>query len=223
MPTLDRQDNVFVLDLGDGENRFHPDWVASVNDALDEVEKADGPRALVTAATGKFYSNGLDLDWLFAHGDKQRDYIISVHELLARMLSLPLVTVAALQGHTFAAGAMWSLAHDLRVMRADRGYWCLPEADLNMPFTPGMAALIAARLTPQTTHRAMVTAYRFGGHEALAAGIVDRAVAQDSVRADAIELAQSQAPKASETLRAIKTRLYAPTLTLLRDTANPLG
>jgi hypothetical protein len=24
------------------------------------VEKADGPRALVTAATGKFYSNGLD-------------------------------------------------------------------------------------------------------------------------------------------------------------------
>jgi Delta3-Delta2-enoyl-CoA isomerase len=59
MPTLDRQDNVFVLTLGDGENRFHPDWVVSVNEALDEIEKADGPRALVTAATGKFYSNGL--------------------------------------------------------------------------------------------------------------------------------------------------------------------
>ena len=30
MPKLDRQDNVFVLDLGDGENRFHPGWVADV-------------------------------------------------------------------------------------------------------------------------------------------------------------------------------------------------
>jgi Delta3-Delta2-enoyl-CoA isomerase len=223
MPTLDRQDNVFILDLGDGENRFHPDWVVSVNDALDEIEKADGPRALVTAATGKFYSNGLDLDWLFAHADQYQDYIVSVHELLARMLSLPVVTVAALQGHTFAAGAMFSLAHDFRVMRSDRGYWCLPEADINLPFTPGMSALIAGRLAPQTAHEAMITARRFGGHEAVAAGIVERAVAEDSVRAAAAELAQGQASKAGETLRTIKTRLYAPVLDRLRDRDNPLG
>ena len=69
MPTLDRHDNVFVLDLGDGENRLHPNWIASVNAALDEVQSAGGPRALVTAATGKFYSNGLDLEWLSAHAD----------------------------------------------------------------------------------------------------------------------------------------------------------
>ena len=72
MPTLERDETVFVLDLGDGENRFHPDWVDAVSAALDEVEKAEGPRALVTAATGKFYSNGLDLDWLFAHGEPTR-------------------------------------------------------------------------------------------------------------------------------------------------------
>jgi len=66
MPTLDRQDNVFVLDLGDGQNRLHFDWIFSVNTALDQVENAAGPRALVPAATGKFYSNGLDLAWLSA-------------------------------------------------------------------------------------------------------------------------------------------------------------
>ncbi|MDT0467303.1 enoyl-CoA hydratase-related protein, partial [Streptomyces gibsoniae] len=148
MPTLDRQDDVFVLDLGDGENRFHPNWLASVNAALDEVENAEGPRALVTAATGKFYSNGLDLEWLSAHADQHQDYTHSVQELFARVLSLPMITVAALQGHTFAAGAMLSLAHDFRVMRADRGFWCLPEADINIPFTPGMSALIQSRLAP---------------------------------------------------------------------------
>ena len=70
MPTLDRQDDVFILDLGDGENRFHPDWIASVSTALEEIEQAQGARAVVTAATGKFFSNGLDLDWLMAHGDQ---------------------------------------------------------------------------------------------------------------------------------------------------------
>ncbi|MGW0291079.1 enoyl-CoA hydratase-related protein [Streptomyces tuirus] len=223
MPTLERHDNVFVLDLGDGENRFHPDWLAAVGAALDEVEKTDGPRALVTAATGKFYSNGLDLDWLFAHADQYHDYVVSVHELFARTLSLPLITVAALQGHTFAAGAMFSLAHDFRVMRADRGYWCLPEADINIPFTPGMAALIQARLAPQAAHRAMVTAHRYGGTDAAAVGIVDQAVAEEAVRTTAIELAQAQVGKAGDTLGTIKARMYGPALAVLRDTAKPLG
>jgi enoyl-CoA hydratase/carnithine racemase len=223
MPTLERHDNVFVVDLGDGENRFHPDWLAAVNAALDEVEKADGPRALVTAATGKFYSNGLDLEWLLANGDRYQDYVTSVHELFARTLTLPMITVAALQGHTFAAGAMFSLAHDLRVMRADRGFWCLPEADINIPFTPGMSALIQARLTPQTAHQAMVTARRYGGADATAASIVDQAVAEDAVRATAIQLAQAQANKAGDTLGTIKTRMYAPAVAALRETVTSLG
>ncbi|MBX7553367.1 enoyl-CoA hydratase/isomerase family protein [Streptomyces sp. tea 10] len=223
MPTLDRHDAVFVLDLGDGENRFHPDWIASVDAALDEVEKSEGPRALVTAATGKFYSNGLDLEWLAAHSDERVDYVNSVHGLFARFLSLPLISVAALQGHTFAAGAMLSLAHDFRVMRADRGFWCLPEAEINIPFTPGMSALIQSRLTPQTAQHAMVSARRFGAQEAAAAGIVDQAVDEDALRTAALELAEAHASKAGDSLGTIKTRMYAPVLTMLRDTTNPLG
>ncbi len=215
MPTLERHDDVFVLDLGDGENRFHPDWIAAVSGALDEVEKADGPRALVTAASGKFFSNGLDLEWLGANADRHQEYVASVQELFARVLSLPLITVAALQGHTFAAGAMLSLAHDFRVMRADRGFWCLPEADIGIPFTPGMSALIQARLAPQVAHEAMTTARRYGGADAATAAIVDLAVGEQEVRASAVRIAASQAAKAGATLATIKTRLYAGVLDAL--------
>ncbi len=177
----------------------------------------------MTAATGRFWSNGLDLDWLFAHADQQRDSVVSVHTLYARLLTLPVVTVAALQGHTFAAGAMFSLAHDIRVMRADRGFWCLPEADIGIPFSPGMSALVQARLTPQAAHEAMVTARCYGGHEALAAGIVGHAVAEDAVRSTAVELAAAQAQKAGDTLRTIRSRMYTHVLTPLRNRENPLG
>ncbi|MGV9707518.1 enoyl-CoA hydratase/isomerase family protein [Streptomyces sp. NPDC003483] len=223
MVTLDRQDNVFLLDLGGGENRFHPAWIDAVNDALDRVERQEGPRALVTTATGKFYSNGLDLDWLLANVDQHRSYVLAVQELFARILSLPVVTVAALQGHTFAAGAMLSLAHDFRVMRADRGYWCLPEADIDVAFTPGMSALIQARLSLRTAHQAMLTAHRYGGAEAHTAGIVDRAVEEAEVLPAAVELARAQADKAGFTLGTIKTRLHASALATLRDTTLPLG
>jgi enoyl-CoA hydratase/carnithine racemase len=176
----------------------------------------------VTAATGKFFSNGLDLEWLGAHGDQNAAYVAGVHELFARILTLPVVTVAALQGHTFAAGAMLSLAHDFRVMRGDRGYWCLPEADLGIPFTRGMSALIQARLSPQAAHEAMVTARRYSGADAAAAAIVDRAVDEQAVRSTAVELAGSLAGKAGAALGTIKARMYAPVVDTLRDTTNPL-
>jgi enoyl-CoA hydratase/carnithine racemase len=112
---------------------------------------------------------------------------------------------------------MLSLAHDFRVMRADRGFWCLPEADINIPFTPGMSALIQARLTPQTAHEAMTTARRYGGRDALAVAIVDRAVEEDAVRRSAIEIGQAQAGKASPTLGTIKARMYAAVLDALRN------
>ena len=158
-----------------------------------------------------------------ANADHYHDYVAQVHQLFARMLALPMPTVAALQGHTFAAGAMFSLAHDLRVMRADRGFWCLPEADINIPFTPAMAALIQARLSPQTAHEAMVTARRYGGHDAAAAGIVDQTAAEQDVRPAAIELARSLAGKDAATLGTIKSRMYAPALDALRDTNGPFN
>lgn len=216
MPTLDRQEDVFVLDLGDGENRFHPDWLAAVHRALDEVEKADGNKALVTTATGKFFSNGLDLDWLGASGADLQEYANDVEEMFARFLALPLPTVAALQGHTFAAGAMLALAHDFRVMRADRGYFCLPEVNISIPFTPGMSALIQSRLAPQVAHEAMTTGRRYGGDEAREARIVDHAVAEDAVRATAVKIAFTLAPNAGDTLGTIKSRMYAGALEALR-------
>lgn len=151
-PTLTHRDKIAVLDLGGDENRFTPEFLDQVNAALDTV-LADGAHALITTGSGKFYSNGLDLEWLSGNGDRAQWYVAQVQSLFARMLTLPLPTAAALPGHAFGAGAMLAIAHDVRVMRADRGYFCFPEADIRIPFTKGMAALIQAKLTPKPRSR----------------------------------------------------------------------
>jgi len=217
MPSLDRDGEVFVLNLGDNENRWSPDWLAGANKALDEVEAAEGPRALVTTSTGKFWSNGLDLEWLGQHSDQLGDYLKQVHDLLARVLELPMPTVAALQGHTFAAGAMLALAHDFRVMRADRGFFCLPEVDIQIPFTPGMSALIQAKLTPSVALEAMTTGRRYGGADAKATAIVDATAPEDGVLSAAIEIARPLTSKPAATLGMIKSRMYPTALTALRN------
>jgi enoyl-CoA hydratase/carnithine racemase len=224
MPHLDRDGDVWILDLGDDENRFHPDWMTSVAGLLDEVVAAPAPRALVTSATGKFWSNGLDLEWLGENGDQVEAYVAQVHDLFAKFLAAPLPTVAAIQGHAFAAGGMLALAHDWRVMRADRGFFCLPEADIRIPFTPGMNALITTKLTPATATTAMVGAQRFGGEAALAAGIVTATAAEERVLHDAVALAAPHAGKDGATLGTIKERLHREALVALADRdGNRLG
>ena len=221
MVRVERDGDVFVVRMDDGENRFSPSTLDALDEALATIEAAEGPKALVTTGTGKFFSNGLDLDWLGDHPDEMISYLDRVHRLYARVLRLPCVTVAACNGHTFAAGAMLAIAHDVRIMRTDRGYWCLPEVDLGMPFTPGMNALIPALLPARTAHEAMVTGRRYSATEAVAAGIVDRAVDEDAVLPDAVAAARALAGKASPGLGRIRAHLYASVIEALTGEPRP--
>jgi len=212
-PTLELQDTIAILNLGPDENRFSPEWLDTVNGLLDDALEHAKP--LITVGTGKFYSNGLDLDWLMSHGDQTDWYVGRVHALFSRILTLPLPTVAAVNGHAFGAGAMLAVAHDYRVMRSDRGYLCFPEVDINIPFTPGMASLIQAKVTPQTAVTAMTTGHRYGGEAAVAAGLADRAVSEDQVLSVAVDLMKPLEGKNSGTLGAIKTTMFAATTAAL--------
>jgi len=217
MPVLERDGEVFILRLDpDDENRVNPDWLAAVAAAFDEIDAVFGPRALVTVGSGKFWSNGLDLHWMTANPEQVAACRDQVQALLSRTLSSPVVTVAALNGHAFGAGAMWALAHDVRVMRQDRGWFCLPEVDLGRSFTPGMSALIRARLSPAAAHEAMTTGRRYGGTEALTTGIVDSVESTGQVLPAAIGIARSLAAKSSPARGQIKQTLYAEALAALR-------
>lgn len=212
---LERRGDVFVLDLGDGENRFNPAWVGGVEEALTTVLDAEGPRALVTTATGKFWSNGLDLDWIGANPDEGFALVDRTHALFGRVLAAEAPTIAAVQGHAFAAGAMLAIAHDRMIMRSDRGYWCVPEVDLGLPFTPPMSSLLQARLSPPVAHDAMTTGRRYTGPEAVEAGFVSSVHDIDEIVDAAVEWAAAQAHRAGSTLGTIKQRMYGPTIELL--------
>ncbi|WP_433590275.1 enoyl-CoA hydratase-related protein [Nocardia sp. CA-145437] len=216
MPTLSYRDKIAVLDLGGDENRFSPEFLTSVGEHLDTVI-ADGAHALVTTASGKFYSNGLDLDWLSAHGERAEWYVAQVQSLLARVLTFPMPTAAALPGHAFGAGAMLALAHDYRVMRADRGYFCFPEADIRIPFTRGMSALIQAKLTPRSAIASMTTGRRFGGPDALAHDLVDATGDLDTLTGTALALLGPIGAKDQDTLGAIKATMFADAVSALHN------
>lgn len=215
MPELSSRDGIHVIDLGETENRFSPEWMKALDAALDEVVAAPAP--LVATASGKFYSNGLDLDWLGQNPDRFAAYVAQVQGLFARILTLPVPTVTAINGHAFGAGAMLAMAFDWRIMREDRGFFCFPEVDIQIPFTPGMAALIQAKLTPRAAVDAMTTGTRFAGPDAVAAGLVDEAAAEDSLVDAAVAKVEHLQGKHADTLGKIKATMYADVVAALTE------
>lgn len=219
MSTLSYHEKIAVLDLGDDENRFTPDFLDAVDAHLDTA-LAEEAHGLVTTASGKFYSNGLDLDWLVANGDRTQWYIGRVQALFARVLTLPIPTAAALPGHAFGAGAMLALAHDYRVMRADRGFFCLPEVDIRIPFTPGMAALIQSKLSPKAAVASMTTGRRFGGIDASDLDIVDATAGEGAVATAALAILAPLGGKDPATLGAIKNTMFGPVVAELTESGS---
>jgi enoyl-CoA hydratase/carnithine racemase len=208
-----RDGDVFVLRLDAGENRFTPELMDAWDRALDTVEQAGSPAALVTTGTGKFYSNGLDLDVMMA-GDANA-YLSRVLGILGRILTFPAPTVAAVSGHAFGAGALLTLAHDVRLMRSDRGFFCMPEIDMKIPLHPGMTAILQARLPAQTAHEVVTTGRRFGGEDARALGIVDEAHGEAALLPRATEIAAARASKADAVMHTLKRGLYGAVLDAL--------
>ncbi|SPM39819.1 Enoyl-CoA hydratase/carnithine racemase [Mycobacterium numidiamassiliense] len=217
-PTLNYRGTIAVLELGTDENRFSPEWLETIDTHLDAAETE--AQALVTTGVGKFYSYGLDLDWLGANTDRGEWYVGTVQKLFARILAFPLPTLAAVNGHAFGAGAMLAIAHDYRIMRSDRGYFCFPEVDIPIPFTPGMAALIQAKLPPQTAVTAMTTGHRYGGPEAAAAAVVDDTATEGEIIDAAVNRITPIAGKDPGTVGAIKSTMYRNAVTALLATGN---
>ncbi|GAA5953637.1 hypothetical protein JCM8115_004110 [Rhodotorula mucilaginosa] len=196
------------------DNRLEPEFIRqALLPALDYVELAwhkaakagthKGGSLVITGArkVGKFFSNGLNLDCLPAYPTFFGDYY---YKLLSRVITFPLTTIAAINGHCFAGGLCLALACDWRICRSDRTWLCMNELHFGASLSDGMTAVLQLPL---------------------ASGIVDEVVpasGSEATIAFAVNKGSERAPLAeSGVLRAMKQTLYAPALALLARNESP--
>jgi enoyl-CoA hydratase/carnithine racemase len=212
----EQRDGVVVMRMTKDENLFDGAFVDALNRELDTVEADTTATGFVLTGNDKFFSNGFDLEYLGSRtGDDLMAFILGAQKLVARMLTFPLPTVAAINGHAFGIAAMLALAHDQRIMRSDRGWWCLPEIDLGLRFQPFMTALLRARLSDLTASEAVLSGRRYSGTEAVTAGIAHAAVGEDALLDGAVAAAAARSGKGRDITAALKRDLYAPVLAAL--------
>lgn len=114
--------------------------------------------------------------------------------LMGRIITFPMPTVCAINGHAFGAGFMAALCHDVRLMRSDRGYICANEMQLGMLIPPPELALFQHKIPMNAFFETVQLARRWTGPDALMAGIVQQVESQDKLMEAAMQRATELAP-----------------------------
>ena len=216
MIELQKTKSTYTLTMDAGENRWNTTFVREFSSALDEIEKDTGPGSLITCATDpKFFSNGLDLEWVKTPEDypESGDRAVFGKEfmyLMGRIITLPIPSVCAINGHAFGAGFMLALCHDVRIMREDRGFLCANEIQLGMSIPRPELALFRHKIPANSFFETVQLSKRWTGPKALEAGIVQETAQMDKLMEVAQVKAEELAPLATDRTNfgAQKEKLY---------------
>jgi enoyl-CoA hydratase/carnithine racemase len=205
-------DHVAVVSMNSGENCFNPSFMDGFLGVLDRIEAETEATTLVVSSTHeKIFSNGIDLQWLvpvIQQNDMAaaKGFFYQLNRVFRRLVTYPLVTIAAISGHAFAGGAIFSCAFDFRFMRSDRGYFCLPEVDLGIPFLPGMNAVLRSAIPEHILLEMQLTGVRLTADMCREHHIVKGAFPMDRLMHETMDFAL-KINKKRPTIAELKARL----------------
>jgi enoyl-CoA hydratase/carnithine racemase len=206
-------ENVAVVTMNSGENRFNLPFLDEFLSVLNTIENDTDANALVVRSSHeKIFSNGIDLDWLVPFiqkndADTAKKFLYTMNSLFKRLLVYPMPTIAAITGHAFAGGAIMCCAFDFRFMRSDRGFFCFPEVDLGIPFLPGMIALAEKAIPMYKLEEMKYTGKRLTAYECEEHHIVMKACHIDDLMDEALSFAKGL-NKRREVISAMKKGMY---------------
>jgi len=204
--TLKEGVHVLTLTNGDNDNTLSQAVLEEYHAALDQVEAFEGNTSLlITSEHAKTFTTGINLEWLGAQDKAGFDtFIKTFNRLIYRLVLLNVPTVAGINGNCYAGGALVACAMDFRVMRSDRGRFCLPEVNIKIPFTPVMVDCINQLPNKQALKQMALTGIAYTGEQCKALDIVDEVFPQDQLQGESFTLAKELAQKDRATYTTIK-------------------
>jgi enoyl-CoA hydratase len=201
-------DGVAVVRLAHGPvNALDLELLGRITETFAELDA--GPcRAVVLTGAGRAFSAGVDL-WRIVDGGAGyvRAFLPALNEAFLAIFGLGRPTVAAVNGHAIAGGAILAAACDQRVMAEGPGTIGVTEILVGVPFPPAALEILGHAFGERAARRAALTGHTLSPAEALAAGVVDEVVAADLLLDTAV--ARAHVPAPADTFRLTKAQLQA--------------
>ena len=168
-----------TLNRPEVNNAYDESIIGGLHEAMDELGAAAGLRVVVLRGAGRHFQAGADLKWItrVAGQSEEENQRVSraTATAVARLNTLPVPTLALVQGGCFGGGTGIVAACDI-VIAADDALFSIAETRWGLMagiILPQLADAIGAR----QVRRYALSGERFGAHEARRIGLVHEVVA----------------------------------------------
>lgn len=155
--------------------------MGEVNDALDACSKDESVKMLLITGIGeKAFSAGVEVA---DHTPDKVDRMIEVfHGIFRRLQTMPMPTIAAVNGAALGGGMELAIGCDMIVAAAGAKFG-QPEIKLAV-FPPVAAVLLPRRVSPARAMEILLGGENFTAEEGKAMGLVNRVFPRESFAAD---------------------------------------
>ncbi|HRN83622.1 MAG TPA: enoyl-CoA hydratase [Hyphomicrobium sp.] len=204
---------LLTLDAPARRNALSREMMSALDGALADVSVDRDVAAVVLAANGPAFSAGHDLKELSAHRtdpDGGRAFYAEIMAACARLMQgivrTPKPVIAAVEGVATAAGCQLVATCDLAVA-AETATFATPGVDIGLFCSTPMVAL--SRNVPRKRAMEMLLlGERLSAEDAARYGLVNRVVAPERVRDEALAMARAIAAKSRITVAIGKEAFY---------------
>jgi enoyl-CoA hydratase/carnithine racemase len=204
---------VLVLNRPAARNSLSEALLIALSDALKNIAADTSIRAVILAANGPAFCAGHDLKELTARrsdADGGRAYFKQIMTVCSGMMqqivNLPQPVIACVQGAASAAGCQLVASCDLAIASSSAKF-ATPGVDIGLFCSTPMVAL-SRNVSRKHAMEMLLTGEMVDAEKAEQIGLINRAVAAGSERAEAQALAKLVASKSSYVLKIGKQAFY---------------
>lgn len=209
--------NIATLTFDDGKaNVVGHTYLDDINEGLDRAEAEKVGAVIIKGREGMF-SAGFDLGEFKKGPEEGQAMVKRGFELLVRLYSFPMPTIAACTGHGIAMGAFIIMACDSRVASHGKFKMSLPETAIGMALPPILVELAASRISKQHRTRVILQSEVYNPENAVAAGFIDEVVDVEQLGGRTMEIAEKLATLPQGQYAANKISLRAHSLKIMKD------
>ena len=200
-----------TLNRPEVNNAYNGDLIRGVHEAMDALGADPGLRVVVLRGRGRHFQAGADLTWLAevarqSPADNER-VSRATAEAVRRLDTLPLPTVALVQGGCFGGGTGFAAVCDV-VVASDDAIFSISETRWGL-----MAGIILPQLCRamgvRQVRRYALTGERFDAHEARRLGLVHEVCPAGALEATGARIVDALLMNAPAATAATKLRTLA--------------
>lgn len=177
------KDRLAIITLNRGKsNALNREMVIELTDILHNIDNDQNIGGAIITGKESFFSAGLDLIELYNYNEQEAESFWHLFlNFVAKITAFKKPLVAAINGHSPAGGCVIALACDVRIMAEGKYIIGLNEVPVGIIVPNSIFTLYSFWLGKANATRSLLEGKLFNPEAALAIGLVDEVVKQESI------------------------------------------